>query len=250
MAPLATVKSGSLCQEWIIHHLAVTDSTNLAAAKLSAWHAVRADTQRKGRGRFERAWVSDRGGLWLSAVVPVGSAPGWQALPLAVGLSVCQVLRALGVGELRMRWPNDILVGEKKLAGLLIEQFIPGLAVAGIGINVSNQPEKHNAVLKNQTARLADLIHVAPVLKDLTGLLLDELRATVQQIETDGFASLIPAINELWGEPRRVELDLDGRLCAGIFSRVGTAGELELLDDAGQLVSYHAHQVRHLKELS
>ncbi len=246
----AAAKVVPLAKGWTIQHLAVTDSTNLAAANLPAWHAVRSDAQNKGRGRFERGWVSDEGGLWLSAVVPTGPAADWQALPLAVGLAVCRVLTVLGMRDFRMRWPNDILVGHRKLAGLLIEQFSPGLAVAGIGINVSNQPENRDLVLKNQTARLADLLAVPPSLEDLTARILNELRATVDHIQNGGLASLIPAINEHWGEPRRVELDLDGRTCSGIFSRVGNAGELLLLNETGQLVSYHAHQVRHLTELN
>jgi biotin-(acetyl-CoA carboxylase) ligase len=57
-----------------------------------------------------------------------------------------------------MRWPNDVLVNDRKLAGLLIDHFAPGLAVIGIGINVRNQPEALDPGLKNQTARLVDLL--------------------------------------------------------------------------------------------
>ena len=49
------------------------------------------------------------------------------------------------VEEFRVRWPNDVLVENRKLAGLLIDQFVPELAVAGIGINVFNHPETHDS---------------------------------------------------------------------------------------------------------
>jgi hypothetical protein len=55
---------------WTVHEVASVDSTNLFAAKLPVWHAVRAEVQTAGRGRFQRVWISDQGGLWLSAVVP------------------------------------------------------------------------------------------------------------------------------------------------------------------------------------
>jgi biotin-(acetyl-CoA carboxylase) ligase len=63
------------------------------------------------------------------------------------------------------------------------------------------------------------------------------------------FASLLPRINQLWGSPRRVELDLDGDVHSGIFAGIGGAGELLLVSDSGNKATYHAYQVRHLKEL-
>jgi BirA family biotin operon repressor/biotin-[acetyl-CoA-carboxylase] ligase len=234
----------------MVHHHAVTDSTNLSAANLPAWHAVRADRQRAGRGRYQRSWISDQGGLWLSAVVPIDKASAdWQALPLAVGLAVANTLSFLGVHDFRLRWPNDVLVHNRKLAGLLVEQFLPGLAVAGIGINVTNQPEIQDPALKDQTTRVADLLSQPPSLSQLTEMLLDHLMVVVEKFEADGFASLVPAINELWGGPRRVELDLDGRLVRGLFTGIGNLGELNLTDDSGLRATYLAHQVRHLKEI-
>src|SRR6188768_3771909 len=103
---------------WQLHEFAEVDSTNLVAAKLPAWHAVRADCQTAGRGRFQRAWVSNRGGLWLSAVVPIiDKSPQARLLPLAAGLAVSEALRVLHQISVRLRWPNDILVGPRKLAG-------------------------------------------------------------------------------------------------------------------------------------
>jgi BirA family biotin operon repressor/biotin-[acetyl-CoA-carboxylase] ligase len=237
------------CDGWIVHEIPVATSTNLVAATLPAWEAVRADRQSAGRGRFQRGWVSDEGGLWLSAVLPTGSNPAdWRALPLAVGLAVCDGLQSLGLKQFRLRWPNDVLVNERKLAGLLIDQFAPGLAVAGIGINVLNQPEACNPLLRNQTARLADLLDPVPELRDLAQLILRHLRSIAGQMQAREFPSLLPRINQLWGRPRRVELDLDGEFRTGTFAGVGNAGELLLVDNYGNHSAYHAHQVRHLKE--
>jgi BirA family biotin operon repressor/biotin-[acetyl-CoA-carboxylase] ligase len=241
---------GVRCDGWILHEVAVATSTNLMAATLPAWDAIRADRQSAGRGRFQRSWVSDEGGLWLSAVIPTGpDAADWRALPLAVGLAVGDGLQSLGLQQFRLRWPNDVLVQERKLAGLLIDQFAPGLAVAGIGINVFNQPETCDAHLTNQTARLADLIDPVPELRELAQVILHHLRGITRQMQDYGFASLLPRINRLWGRPRRVELDLDGELRIGTFAGVGHAGELLLVDEYGNHTAYHAHQVRHLTEI-
>jgi BirA family biotin operon repressor/biotin-[acetyl-CoA-carboxylase] ligase len=248
--PAVATEQTRVCHGWTLHELAVTDSTNLAAAEFPAWHAVRSDRQNAGRGRFQRGWVSDEGGLWMSAVVPTGpSSSDWQALPLAVGLAVCRALGGLGVQPLRLRWPNDVLVRDRKLAGLLVEQFIPGLAVAGLGINVANHPELCDPALQGLTTRLADLLPAPPSLADLAALVLREMRAVVEQMDARGFAPLVPALNRLWAGPRRVELDLDGKLQSGVFTGVGAGGELQLTDDAGHQLSYQSHQVRHLKEI-
>ncbi len=164
-------------RDWALLQYVEVTSTNLIAAKLPAWHAVRADTQTAGRGRFQRSWVSDAGGLWLSAVVPVETnSPAWRILPLATGVAVCDALRECGVKELRLRWPNDVLVGDRKLAGLLIDQFQAGLAVVGIGINVNNHPEAREAALRDHVARLADLVSPTPSVDDLAHRVLTNLR--------------------------------------------------------------------------
>ncbi len=245
-----TVGGPFFCEGWHVHEVAVTNSTNLLAANLPAWEAVRADRQTAGRGRFERGWVSDQGGLWLSAVVPTGpNAAEARALPLAVGLAVCDALQSVGLQQFRVRWPNDVLVDDRKLAGLLLDQFVPGLAVAGIGINVFNRPETHDPALKNQIARLADLLATPPDLRRLTQIVLGHLRQVVEQIQARGFTSLLPRINQLWGGPRRVQLDLDGELRQGTFAGVGQEGELALLSEGGHKTTYHPWQVRHLQEI-
>ena len=236
---------------WTVHEYEVATSTNLVAANLPAWTAVRADTQTAGRGRFQRSWVSDEGGLWLSAVVPTGpDSPAWRALPLVVGLAVADALRALGVRELRLRWPNDVLVADRKLAGLLIDQFQAGRAVAGIGVNVHNQPETQDAALKNQTTRLADLIASPPALPELTTLLLREIRHSVNDVRAGKINLLLVRVNKLWGRPREVELDLDGDIRRGTFGGIHDDGRLILLDRTGLPTSYEPSQVRHLQELT
>ena len=240
----------STLEDWSLQEYRVVTSTNVIAAALPPWTAVRAEIQTNGRGRFQRAWISDRGGLWLSAVLPLDNDPLMRrALPLGAGLAVCNALRELGVPGLRLRWPNDVLVNNRKLAGLLIDQFVPGLAVVGIGLNVSNQPERLDANLTNSAARLADLLPKLPKLRELAALILRHLRIVSIGLDRDGASSLFVQVNELWSAPLRVELDLDGVVRAGLFKGVDAAGRLTLLDDDGNLSFYESHQVRHLTEI-
>jgi BirA family biotin operon repressor/biotin-[acetyl-CoA-carboxylase] ligase len=92
---------------WTVHEFAEVTSTNALAAHLPPWSAVRADEQTAGRGRSGRPWVSDRGGLWLSAVVPTPGDPAvWALLPLATGWALLTVLHELEVAGARLRWPD------------------------------------------------------------------------------------------------------------------------------------------------
>jgi len=236
--------------DWTVHEYDSVSSTNLVAAALKHWTAVRANTQTQGRGRFQRAWISDQGGLWLSAVVPFDEGElARRALPLAAGLAVCLCLQQLGVGSIRMRWPNDLLVNDRKLAGLLIDQFVSGSVVVGIGMNVQNRPEDCDPALAHQTVRLADLLAHPPDLTTLTALILDQVQRAVIEFAQNGAPALFLRVNQLWGSPRAVELDLNGTLRRGIFKGVDSDGKLILADPSGKPAAFEAHEVRHLTEM-
>ena len=236
--------------DWRLHEFGEVGSTNLVAANFPAWSAIRAEQQTAGRGRFSRSWVSDKGGLWLSAVVPRLPGSTHNLLPLAAGLVLCRCLQILGASGFRLRWPNDVLIGHRKLAGLLIDHFVPELAVVGIGVNVFNSPERIEPDLRNCSIALKECMPKPPELKDLAATILAALSQVLQELQTQaGAASCVSAINALWQAPSRVELDLDGRLCRGTFSGVDASGRLLLVDEHGAKQEFAPHEVRHLTEL-
>ncbi|MGC9940610.1 MAG: biotin--[acetyl-CoA-carboxylase] ligase [Verrucomicrobiota bacterium] len=249
-APQAAVPHTSQVAGWTLLEFEVVDSTNFVAGKLGAWHAVRAGTQTAGRGRFQRSWISDSGGLWLSAVVPTGAdRDRWQALPLVAGLAVIESLKSLGVASARLRWPNDIMVDERKLAGLLVDNFVPQLAVVGLGLNVANNPDSQDATLIGTTTRLADLVPQPPSLATLTKAILIGLRSEIEVVANAGFGALHSRINEMWGGPRRVTVDLDGVQRTGWFNGVDQGGRLWFQEASAGPIALEPHQVRLLREL-
>jgi BirA family transcriptional regulator, biotin operon repressor / biotin---[acetyl-CoA-carboxylase] ligase len=122
-------------------HLRVTDSTNDVAARLAAAGAphgalVTAGEQRAGRGRQGRAWVAPAGRALLASVVLRGQ--GFALLPLAGGVAVAQVTGDAA----QIKWPNDVLVEGRKVAGILAEgRPRERWAVLGIGLNVAVRPD-------------------------------------------------------------------------------------------------------------
>ena len=246
----ASVAKVSHLGHWTLHEHAAVDSTNYVAGRLPAWSAVRADTQSAGRGRFQRSWVSDAGGLWLSAVVPAtGNKASWQVMPLVAGLAVIETLKSFGVTNTHLRWPNDIMVGDKKLAGLLLDTFTPNLAVIGLGINVTNQPAAHDAALRATATRLADILNPPPTLGVLTVAILSSLHTTMNELADRGFAALRPRINRLWGGTPRVKVDLDHGQREGVFTGVDDLGRLLLREDSGRETALATHEVKLLREL-
>jgi BirA family transcriptional regulator, biotin operon repressor / biotin---[acetyl-CoA-carboxylase] ligase len=130
-------------------HYRVTDSTNARARELveaGAPHGtvVTAAEQTAGRGRQGRAWTAPAGkGLLYSAVLrPLDERH--PLLPLSVPLAVCEAAEALRPGiECAIKWPNDVWLDERKLAGILIEaKPQDGWAVLGVGLNLAVAPEE------------------------------------------------------------------------------------------------------------
>lgn len=122
----------------------VTGSTNadlLGRLNEPLPRALFAERQRCGRGRWGRHWESDPGsGIYFSLAWPFeAAAGGLAALSLVTALHLAEVLEAWGVPELGLKWPNDLLRGEAKLGGILVELAgeIPGpcRAVVGVGVN-------------------------------------------------------------------------------------------------------------------
>jgi BirA family transcriptional regulator, biotin operon repressor / biotin---[acetyl-CoA-carboxylase] ligase len=121
-----------------VHHR-LTDSTNERARELASRGAphgtlVTADEQTAGRGRQGREWVAAPGAALLMSVVLRNAS---ATLPLAAAVAVCEALPV----EAAIKWPNDVWIGRRKLAGILVEaRPQEGWAVLGVGVNVHDAP--------------------------------------------------------------------------------------------------------------
>jgi len=106
--------------------------------------ALLAREQAAGRGARGHRWASPRGGLWLSVLVRPRSAAAAEVLSLRAGLAVATVVERLpGVPPVRIKWPNDLMLADRKVGGILCEARWRGEAPAwvtiGVGLNVTNE---------------------------------------------------------------------------------------------------------------
>lgn len=129
----------------LVHETGSTNADVIAAARAGAAEGlvVVAEHQSAGRGRAGRSWISPpRAGLAVSVLLRPGKsvpASRWGWLPLLAGVALAGcVTRTAGV-DARLKWPNDLLAGGRKCAGILTE-VAGDAAVVGIGLNVSHRP--------------------------------------------------------------------------------------------------------------
>jgi BirA family transcriptional regulator, biotin operon repressor / biotin---[acetyl-CoA-carboxylase] ligase len=151
-------------------HLPETDSTMVESRRLAADPAARlpalviADRQTSGRGRRGAGWWQAEGSLAASIVVD-GSAVGLTtASPqpfwsLACGVVLAEVIRALEPGiDVRIKWPNDLEVAGRKLAGIIVEAAASGRTIFGIGVNTAGSATAAPAGLCDRVVTLPDLV--------------------------------------------------------------------------------------------
>jgi len=227
------------------------DLLDLASRGLEPGAILVAEEQTAGRGRLGRSWVNPPGAALTFSVLlrPQAIPParrGW--LPLLAGIATATAVRQLTGLDARLKWPNDVLIGDRKLAGILTESTgtepptDPGSAgdavVIGIGINVSNTAEE----LPQGPGGLAAtslLIEGIPVERDV--LLVEVLRALGQWLKTysrspdpeeAGLLSQYQRMSATIGQAVRVELP-GGSTLSGTATAIDAQGQLLVEADGG-----------------
>jgi BirA family biotin operon repressor/biotin-[acetyl-CoA-carboxylase] ligase len=222
---------------WPVHISDSIDSTNAEALRLvdagcAAPFLVLAEQQTAGRGRRGRKWVSPFAqNVYYSLVLRIeGGLRQLEGLSLVVGLAVMQALRESGVQGAALKWPNDVLVGQKKIAGILLELVGDPAdichVVLGIGINVNMQ--KATAVDQQWTS--VQLETGLPVDRNLLVAQLGlQLQNYLQRHTASGFAALQEEWeqNHLW-QGRAVSLIAGVNRIDGVVLGVDRQGALRL----------------------
>lgn len=230
--------------DWQIHRFPILASTNdLALSWMRGGQAhvgdvLMAEEQTSGRGRHGRSWLSARGALLFTALLPLPSERlGWTAL--AAGVAVAHAVRELGTPAL-VKWPNDVLVDGKKLAGILVETSNPSLVAVGVGLNVTN-PLPNDPEVAARAARLADSVPEATP-ADVLERVLAHLAVTWGWLEAPNLTPLRQAWKELDSTlGRRVRLE-DGS--SGIASGVDAEGALLVRDERGVVTAARVGEVQ------
>ena len=247
------ISLGAASLAWPVHIFDSIDSTNAEALRLvdggsAAPFVVLAEQQTAGRGRRGRKWVSPFAqNVYYSLVLRIeGGLRQLEGLSLVVGLAVLQALRESGVRGAALKWPNDVLVGHKKISGILLELVGDPAdichVVLGIGINVNMQKavevDQQWTSMQLETGSSVDRNHLVARL----GL---QLQAYLDRHKAAGFAglqaeweqhhawqgkcvSLIAGVNQIDGVVLGVDCQGALRLDVGGVEKIYSGGELSL----------------------
>ena len=225
------------------------DSTNLEAKRLITSGVrgnlvILANSQKTGYGRKKRNWVSAEGNLFASIVsFPKKQIENWQQVSFIAALAIYQaiqeVAREQGVDiEPTLKWPNDIYIGDSKLAGVIIETIANAKGdlsslIVGIGVNTRSSPRLENYLT---TCLLQHSIIVSPI--DLLGKLVYWYDNYYSKWESQGFFK----IRELWMKKAYKRNDIitvsDGtKRVVGKFVGLDSSGSLQIQIAGGQVCS-------------
>lgn len=223
--------------------LSVVDSTNQylldRITELQSGDACVAEYQQAGRGRRGRQWISPFGAnLYLSMFWRLEQGPAAaMGLSLVIGIVMAEVLQRLGAEEVRVKWPNDLYLNDRKLAGILVE--LTGKTgdaaqlVMGAGINLAMRESNANAI--NQGWINLQEAGISIDRNELAATLLNELRQSLQQFEIDGLAPFISRWRALDNYiDRPVKLLIGEQQIFGIARGIDQQGAL-LLEQSGTI---------------
>ena len=238
------------------HHASI-DTTMREAARLAAEGAsegtlVSADEQTSGRGRFGRVWRSEPGvGLYFSLVLRPAVAPASSAvLTLACGLGV-----ARGVGDAAgvvcdIRWPNDVMLNEKKLAGILVEMNAEAdrlrHVIVGVGVNVNQES------VPDELADIATSLRIETGCEYLRDAVLEavlhRMNGYYRMFVERGPAPILDAFARAssYVKGKRVVVEGAGRPVEGVTAGLDATGQLLLRTAGGAVEPIVAGSVRPL----
>jgi BirA family biotin operon repressor/biotin-[acetyl-CoA-carboxylase] ligase len=250
--PLAIRAQAPAC-DWPVLVFDSIDSTNAEALRAiergqAAPFLVLAERQTAGRGRRGRRWASPFAeNIYYSLVLRIeGGMRQLEGLSLVVGLAVMQALRELGIPAAGLKWPNDVLVGQKKIAGILLELVGDPAdvchVVLGVGINVNMQMtdevDQQWTSMRLESGKAFDR-------NNLVAVLGEKLQAYLNRHQIGGFSaiqaeweqnhlwqgravSLISGVNQIDGEVLGIDSQGALRLKVDGVEKVFSGGELSL----------------------
>lgn len=235
----------------ILDHATSTNALLLQRSALGApsGSVLAAEWQSAGRGRLGRAWHAGLGdALTFSLLWRFNSGLGaLSGLSLAVGVAALRALDEIGVHDTSLKWPNDILYGKGKLAGILLEaqgdMLGPSAVVIGVGLNLRVSAAAR-AAIDQPVSDLAEAGVAAAARNRVFATLLKHLLRVMEEFSARGFV----ALREEWEvhhafQQREVTLTMpDGTTVMGVVRGVTDEGALRLATLAGECV-FHAGEI-------
>lgn len=242
---LARVLHTSFVGRQVVYHETVDSTQNLALSLAgkpdSHGMVVIAEQQKSGRGRQKRKWFSPKGGIWLSIVLkPQIPTSKMTLLPFVAALAVCDAIKVTGI-DARLKWPNDVMVSGRKVAGILLDVSAEvdeiNYAVIGIGINTNVDAQAISEHLGGiKITSISDELGRPVNRLELTKALLENLERYYLEMERQGTDTILrqwKKNSDMLGH--KVAVMQNGKTIQGIAMDVNDDGSLLLRTDSGDI---------------
>ncbi len=228
-----------------VHVFGLAGSTNEIASRLAAGRPGRnaivlAEAQTSGKGRHRRRWFSPGGvGLWFSLVLwPDLDVAGMTSLGLVASIAVASAVRRQLSLDAVVKWPNDVLIGDRKVCGILSELGDAGgvpCAVVGMGINVNQREEDFPESFRRLACSLR--MHAGGIVdrRVMLRAVLEEMAGRYRRVEREGFSPFRvewETLSSMLGQTVRLA---EGRCSVtGTVLGVADSGALRICDRSGE----------------
>lgn len=227
----------------------MTEAARLAAEGAPAGTAVVAEEQTAGQGRHGHSWHSEPGsGLYVTMVLrPKLELASLPPITLALGLATAEAIARVADLACDLRWPNDVMLGDRKVAGILA-QLVDGTTVAGIGINVNH------AAFPEEVADVATSLRIASgrvhSREDLLVELLTAVDGFVRMLQEGGAGAILEQFTRRssYASGKRVRVDQPGGAVTGTTAGLDGQGFLRVRRDDGAEILILAGGVRALSD--
>ena len=222
-----------------IHYFKELSSTNTVAKEQAEKGAAEgtviiAETQAQGRGRLGRTWNSPKGGVWLSIILrPTIDLEDALKMTLITSVAVAQTLQQLCGLKVKIRWPNDVLINEKKICGILTETLsnekTVNVMIIGIGINVNFDLEALPDDIRTAATTLKETLRRRVDLEKLVSALLKNFEEDYELFKEEKTAVLL-------NEWRKMAAGFLGKKIEISSFKENWVGRAIDIDEAGALI--------------
>ncbi len=202
--------------------------------------AISSLRQTKGKGRHGRSWFSPFGGLYLSLLLFPRTR--LTSIPLLASLTIVKVLEDYNFSKLSIRWPNDVLLNNKKVCGIICEQFEKAI-ICGIGLNVNI--EKFSGKLNNATSLKIESGKDFDI-DEISNQIVGKFNPLYNELQNEGL-KVKEVLNYIGGIGEPVELITSREVVKGSVYDIDDDWALLLRDHYGMIRKFYCGEVKQLR---
>ena len=188
---------------------------------------IQAGEQKSGRGRRGHEWSSPKGNLYQSLILkPIVERACWGEMAFIIAVALADAVRPLlrNDQKLNLKWPNDVLIRNQKLAGILIEAG-DDFVIVGTGVNIAHAPDGRS--------KLNDFTDID--VNTFRDILLSHIAFNYTEWQNEGFETIrIKWLASAYRKNDRIQVSLKNRVLEGIFENIDKSGALILRSDNGE----------------